>query len=156
MKTKTLPISVLTPKQVKTFTKSFDGYRLDVSVRFDDSCKNGHNSFGITSDLYKGTRLDSCGCQHELVSKHFPELRKYIKWHLTSTDGPMHYIANTMYFIELGNFESARKCAVMPYTPDSFFTQSKSKKAMEKTLLKRLPALMEEFKADMIELGFTY
>lgn len=153
MKTKTLPISVLTLKQVKTFTKSFDGYKLNVYVRFDDSCKNGHNSFSITSDLYKGNRLESYGCQHELVSKHFPELRKYIKWHLTSTDGPLHYIANTMYFVELGQFESARISAVMPNCPDSFFS---SKKSLKKALSVRLPELMIEFKKDMEELDFIY
>lgn len=154
MKNKTLPISVLTSNQTQTFTKSFDGCRLDVSIRFDDRCKNKHNSFSITSDFYKGLRLESCGCQHDLVSKHFPELRKYIKWHLTSTDGPLHYIANTMYFVKLGQFENARNCAVMPNAHDSFFTQDT--KALKEALTLRLPALMEEFKTDMIELGFTY
>jgi hypothetical protein len=37
------------------------------------------------------------GCIHEDIAKHFPELMPYIKWHLTSTDGPMHYLANTLY-----------------------------------------------------------
>jgi hypothetical protein len=37
------------------------------------------------------------GCCHDEVAKHFPELAPFIKWHLTSSDGPMHYIANTVY-----------------------------------------------------------
>jgi hypothetical protein len=39
----------------------------------------------------------SGGCQHELLARLWPEWAKYIKWHLTSTAGPMHYIANTLY-----------------------------------------------------------
>jgi hypothetical protein len=85
-----------------------------VEIRYDDECGNGHNSFAITADLYdrkdripgeshvtlsdKSVRyLGSCGCMHEGIEKHFPELKKYIKWHLTGSDGPMHYIPNTVY-----------------------------------------------------------
>lgn len=38
-----------------------------------------------------------CGGSHEDIAKHFPELKKYIKWHFMNSDGPMHYIANTIY-----------------------------------------------------------
>lgn len=37
------------------------------------------------------------GCCHDEVAKHFPELAPLIKWHLCSSDGPMHYLANTVY-----------------------------------------------------------
>ncbi len=37
------------------------------------------------------------GCIHDEIAKHFPELFPLIKWHLCSTDGPMHYEANTIY-----------------------------------------------------------
>lgn len=45
---------------------------------------------------------DSGGCIHDEVAKHFPELAHLIKWHLSSTDGPMHYVANTVYWAEQG------------------------------------------------------
>lgn len=35
---------------------------------------------------------------HEEIAKHFPKLAPFIKWHLCSSDGPMHYIGNVMYF----------------------------------------------------------
>lgn len=82
-------------------------------VRHDDDCGNGHNTFSITADLYEsyphrgeptiktpeGKTLWMCGggCCHDEVSKHFPELAPLIKWHLCGTDGPMHYIGNTVY-----------------------------------------------------------
>lgn len=76
---------------------------LQVEIRFDDSCKNGHESFAITAtgwgELRPGTyREDSGGCLHDDIAKVFPELAPLIKWHLCSTDGPLHYIANTTFF----------------------------------------------------------
>lgn len=59
-----------------------------VFLRFDDSCGNGYNYFSITSEN---------GCDHERVVKLYPELEPFIKWHLCSPNGPMHYLANTMY-----------------------------------------------------------
>jgi len=96
--------SILTKRQVKTFSKDLpNNHKIYVNVRYDDECGNGHNSFAITGDIYssrtsKADRyFEMGGCIHEQVAKHFPELAPFIKWHLTSSDGPMHYVANTMY-----------------------------------------------------------
>ena len=88
---------------------------LVATVRHDDDCRNGHNTFSITADLYdrpdrlpgerstvhaeSGTRLwcGTGGCLHDEVTEHIPELAPFIKWHLCSTDGPLYYIANTIY-----------------------------------------------------------
>lgn len=71
-------------------------------VRFDDNCRNGHNSFAITGDVrdsrYRGSRGEVAGgCVHDEIAKAFPELAPLIRWHLTSSDGPMHYFANTVF-----------------------------------------------------------
>jgi len=109
-----LPKSVLVKKQVKVFRKELaNGDVFIVNVRYDDEGGNGHNSFAITGELYgkgrrtneprvensngKGRWLCCCGCMHEDVAKHFPALALLLKWHLCSTDGPMHYVANTLY-----------------------------------------------------------
>ena len=100
--------SVLTKKQVKTFKKAYveagREYVLRAQVRYDDACDNGHNTFSITGEIWRarggqpiGGDCESCGCIHEDIVKHLPQLAPYIKWHLTSSDGPMHYIANTVY-----------------------------------------------------------
>ena len=34
---------------------------------------------------------------HEEIAKHFPELAPMLKWHLCSSNQPMHYIENTVY-----------------------------------------------------------
>jgi hypothetical protein len=102
-----IPQSILTKKQVKTlpaklFEEDGQKYMIKVKLRFDDDCGNGHNSFGITGDITRlnnnGNWVDDCGgCIHEEIVKHYPKLAPYIKWHLCSTDEPMHYVANTVY-----------------------------------------------------------
>ena len=135
----------------KTFKKELsDCSVLVANVRFDDECKNGHNTFSITADLYDETRrngeeyvfnsmgkkryLTARGCQHDLVTKHFRELAPLIKWHLTSTDGPLHYVANTVDHAEQGKLDYARKSAV---APDATLAELSD----ESWLLARLPAL---------------
>lgn len=110
-------MSKLTKNQTRKFRADYyengGPCTLVATVRYDDQCGNGHNSFSITGDLYEkhvqrgepaikhkdGATLwlNSCGCLHDEIAKHLPELAPYIKWHLTSSDGPMHYIGNTMY-----------------------------------------------------------
>ena len=100
--------STLTKKQIKVFKKAYreDGreYVLIAKVRYDDECGNGHNTFSITGEIWRakqgqpiGRDCESCGCIHEDIAKRFPELAPHIKWHSTTSDGPMHYIANTVY-----------------------------------------------------------
>lgn len=79
-----------------------EGYFIKAELRFDDECGNGHNSFSITGEINASRSFEerthvSSGCIHEQIAAHFPELAHLIKWHLTSTDSPMHYVANTVY-----------------------------------------------------------
>jgi len=63
-----------------------------VTLRYDDNCGNGHNTFSITAE-----GKDMFGCLHDEIAEAMPMLKPFIKWHLTSSDGPMHYIGNTVY-----------------------------------------------------------
>lgn len=149
---------------------------LEVILRFDDQCNNKHNSFYITGIIYDGDPTDKGelwldrhfllgGCIHDTIVKYVPKYAKYIKWHDTNTDGPTYYIENTTFWVkEYLNFdylhnrrfdtkeeylEVARRSAVWP---DATIEELGSELAM----YNRLPALMQEFKADMEELGFTW
>ena len=209
-----LPVSKLVKEQKKVFVKEINGKVRKATVRYDDQCGNGHNYFSVT---YAEVGLGGC-CLKE-VEKYFPELAKYIKWHLCSSDGPFHYVANTLHFastkdchgLEKGEkrqlkngktglpawhlvaldkngnevslhelthktinsetqpeetytlsyqpwcrigegkefeLESARRSAIWPEAQPEDITKEK--------LLARLPALLEEFKRDVEELGFVY
>lgn len=163
---KNLPASKLIKSQSKTITVKFKEdtkkRMIDVEMRFDDECSNGYNTFSIVGDLWRShvsrhdSNMISGGCIHSAISKHAGEelcgeikLKDLIKWHLTSTDGPIHYIANTIYHAESGNLKHARDSAVWP---DATIEQLSDQKALEA----RLPQLMEDFKRDMEAAGFTY
>lgn len=83
--------------------RPIDGYgqgaTLQVVLGFDDDCRNGHNTFTATAEVRRpGARdLEACGMMHEAIEEIFPELAPLLKWHLVSTDGPLHYVANTVY-----------------------------------------------------------
>lgn len=84
-------------KQRWTASRTKGKERLAVEIRFDDQCKNRHMDFSVTATLYEGRRYVAGGCMHEEIVKWFPELAPLIKWHLKSTDGLRHYVANTVY-----------------------------------------------------------
>jgi hypothetical protein len=90
----------------KSTARPISGYgtngQITVTIRFDDECKNGHQSFSITADVVtdesrRRKDIAAGGCLHEDIAAVFPELAPLIKWHLVSTDGPMHYLGNTLY-----------------------------------------------------------
>jgi hypothetical protein len=100
--------SILTKNQKKEVlikNTIYKGENVDlyIHIRYDDCCGNGHNSFSITGDLYAEGRnshstLITCGCIHDIIAKLAPEYKKYIKWHLMSSNSPLHYIENTIYW----------------------------------------------------------
>ena len=77
--------------------------RLYVSIRYNDECRNGYNTFGITGEIYasRQSKADhyfiSGGCIHDEIRYHFPELAYLIKWHGMTSDGPLYYLENTKY-----------------------------------------------------------
>jgi hypothetical protein len=165
------------------YTEDGQKYRITAEVRHDDECGNGHNSFSITGEIRISSggywRDHSGGCLHEDIAKHFPRLAPFIKWHLCATDGPMHYVANTMYWLGFHgyckegeattppNLEHARSTAVWPDLPEEFVAprwirygrnaaQTGLGRAVRATLEARLPALLAEFRRDVEALGFTF
>ena len=139
-----------------------NGRSIVANLRFDDSCRNGHMSFAATATIYDakrgGDKCEACGCLHEDIAEHFPGLAHLLKWHLTSTDGPMHYLANTLYWLGRSgytdgkpgsppNLDHARKTAVWPDMPAN---------VTESELRERLPALLSAFRADMEGAGFEW
>ena len=70
---------------------------IKATVKYGDDCGNGHNTLSITGDIYEDGMLGSCGCIHDEIDQYFPELREALPFHLCSTDGPMHYLSNTLF-----------------------------------------------------------
>lgn len=92
---------IITPCR-KIRSGEYEGKFIKAEMRFDDECGNGHNSFAITGEISCSTSFAdryfvAGGCLHDEIAEHFPELAHLIKWHLCSTDSPMHYVENTVY-----------------------------------------------------------
>jgi len=121
-----------------------------VIIRHDDSCGNGHNTFTITGEYrHFSSGLYMAGCIHEEIGRKFPDLKHLFKWHNCSTDGPLHYIENTMFLSTAGDLEAARDAAIWP---DATLEQLQDVEALQE----RLPRLMKQFQDDVEALGFTY
>ena len=109
-----LPESQLTKNQTLAKTIQWTGaererHRLVITFRHDDKCGNGHNTFTVNADhdYYRavvqggqdvghweeieGGRLDS------LIARKAPQFLPFLKWHLCSVDGPMHYPGNVLF-----------------------------------------------------------
>jgi hypothetical protein len=130
---------LVTTKQCKTFgpvacehPHYHHSTTITVEVRYDDRHGNGHNTFSIIATLSDG----GGGRMDEDVARLFPQLAPLIKYHQVSTDGPMHYVANTLYWLgyhpewcrgEPGdppNLTHARTGAVWSDMPESFLAPS--------------------------------
>lgn len=130
MKTNSLKYTA-TKTNVNYYGKKAD---IIVKIRLDDQCKNGHQDFAITADLYKaGRRGDknylAGGCCHEEILKHFPEFKIFVNLHLADAKGiPMYAVENGFYHLREGfnktkptddNFK-AEFCEYYRMTPQQF------------------------------------
>ena len=63
---------------------------------------NDQPYFSITAETRENGKLVVAGTQHDLIREVFPQLADLIPYHLAGqNDGlPMHYIANTLYWLE--------------------------------------------------------
>lgn len=101
-----LPASVVVKSQTKKLPAravTFNGERILVRavIRWDDQCGNGHNHFSVTGEYTRpgeSWEQGGGGCIHEQIRAAFPEFAHLIRWHLFDPSGPMHYVANTVYF----------------------------------------------------------
>ena len=76
---------------------------IEVEVRLDDECKNGHADFGITGIVYNKSKSErniiAAGCCHKEILKAFPELKCFVDLHLSDSQGtPMYAVENGYYF----------------------------------------------------------
>jgi hypothetical protein len=104
---------------------------------------NDRNYFSIASQH---------GCDHETISKVFPELRKYIKFHLFDEVGPLHYLENSLYHAANQDLAGLRHSAAWPDASIDDMLDP----LLKVKLLERHPVLMAEFRQVIADLGFDY
>lgn len=80
--------------------------KIVVKIRLNDECKNGHQDFAITADIYEkkgnGQYYYSCGgCCHDEILKYFPKFKIFVDLHLSDYSGaPMYAVENGFYHLQ--------------------------------------------------------
>jgi len=157
-------------KAWREYVKERNKYRIVVELSFDDCRKNGRDSFSITADIRENGKEYISGCCKDEIAANFPELAPLIKWHMSSTDGPMYYITNTLYWLGYSgsppNIEYARTAAVWSDMPESMLCDKDARRLkvtrdaaavpVRALLTDRLPGLLRDFKAAMSGAGFVW
>lgn len=90
----------------RTVTRSNYKERTNVTIRLNDECKNGHQDFAITCDIFeqsKNGRWQNVGggAAHDHILKLFPKYKIFVDLHLCDYSGaPMHAAANGYYHLK--------------------------------------------------------
>lgn len=100
---------------------------ITVKIRLNDECKNGHQDFAITADIYQAGKpktdrnLISVGCCHEEIIKYFPEFKIFVDLHLCDYKGiPMHAAANMHYHMNSDKMTIEKFCEYYRITASQY------------------------------------
>lgn len=152
-------------------------YRIEAVANMHYIFGNSSPYFAITADMRNSLgREEACGCLHDEICLAIPELRPYIKWHLTGLEGPMHYEANAVFYWQQWRHET--KYLAQHYDPYEafqrltqwglygnetdeylrylFHSQDVTESQMRSILRHRRPILMHNFTLDMQSLFGKY
>ena len=84
-------------------------FNIEIEIRLDDECKNGHQDFAITGTAWEigqpriERNIMECGCIHNAILAACPELSDFVALHLCDFDGVlMHAVENMRYHLENG------------------------------------------------------
>lgn len=116
-------------------TKDKDGNTMLIKISLNDECKNGHQDFSITADIWQKEKpkIDRYwimgGCCHDEILATNPHLKIFVDLHLCDYKGiPMYAIENGLYHLKEGfnntkpeseNFKT-EFCEYYRVTPDQF------------------------------------
>lgn len=159
--------------RVKNFICPYENkvHELKATIRFDDECGNGYNAFSITAEKRNHNgHVIACGYMHNMIEEHIPEWEPYIKWHLCSTNGPLHYIANSLYWLGVDqqwckgkpndppNWEHFKSTAIWHHAPKwiNQIPPEYIKEIVVPMLNERLPSLLAELRMEVEALGLVW
>jgi len=135
-----------------------------VKIRLNDECKNGHQDFAITADIYKaGFRSDRthilCGCCHAEIIKYFPKFKIFVNLHLCDAKGaPMYAVENGFFHLKEGfNSKSTGEefekefCNYYRMTPAQFEIIKDSENSLEYAILLKELGIIDQWQIEANE-----
>lgn len=150
-------------KTSKLFTKNGKERRIYVSIRLNDECKNGHQDFAITGNIYAHPSIKtdryyvSGGCIHDDILIHFPEFSPFVRLHLCDYLGaPMYPSANGLFHLQNGFNNTkpteegfkAEYCEYYRITPAQFDVLSQSENKIEFAILLDELGILAQWKVE--------
>jgi hypothetical protein len=134
-----------------------------VTIRLNDECKNGHQDFAITGNIYVAGKPKTDkyyiagGCIHEEISKHFPQFIPFVKLHLCDWEGiPTYAVENGFYHLHNG-FNRVKAddptfkneyCTYYRITGDQFDRLSEAKNSLQFALLLQNLNILSQWKEE--------
>jgi hypothetical protein len=109
-----------------------NGEQLVIKIRLGDDCKNGHQGFSVTGDLYSGAgrgdkSLISGGCIHEDILLERPQYKRFVDLHLCDYYGVhMHAVANGYYHLKSNPMTTEKFCEYYRVTEAEYNALSNS------------------------------
>ncbi len=92
-----------------SFNKVIGNKHYFVKIRLNDECKNGHEDFAITGDIYEAGKpkndrnMISCGAIGDEIAQKMPRFKMFNDLHLAQFSGiPMYAIENGFYHLQQG------------------------------------------------------
>ncbi len=90
-------------------SKTIGKEHIIVSITLNDECKNGHQDFHATADIYEAGKphtdrnMICCGCCHEEILKAFPQFKIFVALHGCDYEGiPTYAVENGFYHLTRG------------------------------------------------------
>jgi hypothetical protein len=102
-------ISETNDLRFSTVTKDKEGNKLYINISLNDECKNGHQDFHITGNIYQQGKpkiekyLIAGGCVHDEILAVKPEYKIFVKLHGCDFEGiPTYAVENGFYHLVNG------------------------------------------------------
>lgn len=150
----------------KINTNDTEGNNMTISIRLNDECKNGHQDFAITADVYKKGKPKTDryfvmgGCCHDEILAVRPDLKIFVDLHLCDYKGiPMHAVENGLYFLREG-FNSTKPgdsgfigkyCDHYRITPMQFAELNKCENKIQYAIKLKELGILEQWEAQATE-----
>lgn len=112
-------------------TRNMPKKRVEVNIRLNDECKNGHAEFAITGTVYEqyanGQWYDAeGGCIHDVIARYFPRFQPFIALHLCDAKGaPTYAQGNGFYHLRNSSREvTMKELRITDQEYDRFFREA--------------------------------
>lgn len=139
---------------------------MDISIRLNDECHNGHQDFSITATIWEPGKphIDKyCiggGCCHDEIVKARPKLKIFVNLHLCDWEGvPMYAVENGFYHITEGFNKTkpgsaefkAEFCECYRVTPEQFDALDDCKNKLQYALKLQSLGILAQWKKEAEE-----